>query len=217
METISLQAKMRTATGKMVADLRAQGEVPGVLYGNGIESQSISMPYNVFEKVYRKAGESSLIDLAIDGKGTVKTLIYDITVDPLTSRFTHVDFFQVKMTEKLTTNIPLIFAGEAKAVKELGGIFVKNMDEVEVRCLPGDLVHEIAVDLAKLATFEDAITLKDLVVSKGIEILGDLETIVATVTSPISEAELKALDQAPIENVDQVAIVDEKGKKETAE
>ncbi len=102
-------------------------------------------------------------------------------------------------------------------MKELGGIFVKNMDEVEVRCLPGDLVHEITVDLAKLATFEDAITLKDLIVSKGIEILGDLETIVATVTSPISEAELKALDQAPIENVDQVAIVDEKGKKEAAE
>lgn len=214
MKSIKLDAQSRTVVGKKVQTLRDQGVIPAVIYGHGTEPQSVSVTLPVFEKVYREAGESSLIDLSIDNAGAVKTLIQEVQVDPVTNRVVHVDFYAVTMTEKLTATIPLKFVGEPKAVKELGGTLVKNISEVEVKCLPSDLVHEIEVDLSPLATFEDAITIGNLIVPKGIELLGTLDTTVAMVAPPITEAQLKALEEKPIEDVSAVEKVEEKDKEE---
>ncbi len=213
MKTLTLQASKRTITGKKVEELRKKGFVPAVLYGPDIENISISVPYSLFEKVYREAGESSLVNLIIDDGQAAKVLIQSIDSDPLSNRFVHADFFQVDMKEKLTIRIPIKFIGEPRAVKELGGILVKTVDEIEVRCLPDKLVSEIEVDVTSLATFEDAITMKDVVLPEGMELHQHVDDMVATVTQPISEEELKALEEKPIEDVSQVK-VEEKGKKE---
>lgn len=216
METYHLPVAVRTATGKKTAALRTEGMLPGVVYGHGTENVNISVAYIPFEKIYKTAGENSLVDLVIDGKPPVKVLIHDIQRDALSYRYSHVDFYTVRMNEKLTTNIPLDFIGESKAIEEQSGILVKTMEEVEVRCLPNDLVHDIKVDISKLATFEDQITIADLIVPKGMEIMHEPDEVVATVDEPISEAELAALDEKVEENVEAVE-VEKKGKEEEGE
>ncbi len=217
METILLHAQARNETGKGVAALRDSGVIPAVVYGRDCQPINISLAYNTFERAYRSAGETSLVDLVIDNGQPIKTLIHEVQHDPVKGRFLHVDFYQVRMTEKLTTNVPLIFVGEAKAVKELGGTLVKSLDEVEVRCLPGDLVHEIEVDLTPLATFEDHITVSDLKLPKGLEVLDEADVIVASVSAPMTEEQLKALEEKPVEDVANVEVASEKGKKEEEE
>lgn len=210
MKSVSLQAEKRDILGKKTAELRAKGLLPAVLYGQA-ESVSISVPFALFEKAYKQAGASTLVDLSVDGGAAVKTLIHDVQVDPVTDRTIHVDFYQVKMTEKLTATIPLKFIGEPKAVKELGGTLVKNIDEVEVRCLPGDLVSDIEVDLASLKTFEDSITVQNLNVPRGIEVLAQGDAIIATVTASLSEEDVKKLEeQGAAGDISTVAKVEEK-------
>lgn len=212
MENIVLQAKTRTILGKKVEALREQKLIPAVVYGVG-DSQSITLEYVPFEKAFRQSGESTLVDLVVDSGKPVKVLVHDVQREPIRSRITHVDFYQVKMDQKLTLNIPLKFIGEAKAVKELGGILVKQLDEVEVRCLPGDLVHEIEVDMSNLATFEDSIRFSDVHLPKGIELVSDSQAIVALVMPPVSEAELAAMEQQSTADVSTIEVVG-KGKKE---
>lgn len=212
-QTYCIEADQRSKEGQDLQKLRMSGKVPAILYGNGVENKLLTVSYSQLEKIYSQAGESSLVDVVIESQAPLKTLIQDVQRDVRTGRFVHVDFHQVSMTTKLTANIPLHYVGEAKAVKELGGIFVKNISEVEVRCLPSDLVHQIEVDISRLATFEDFIRLKDITLPSGIEIHGNVETIIALVSAPISEAELQKLSEKPVEDVTTVK-VEEKKKKD---
>lgn len=214
METFVLEAQLRDITGKKVSALREKGLIPAVLYGHNVKGKMVSVPEIPFTKVFQKAGESSLIDLAIGSEPAVKVLVYDIQKDPLTEAFTHVDFYQVDMTEKLTTEIPLKFVGESRAMKELAGILVKSVNELNVRCLPGDLVHEIEVDISPLVTFDDAIKISDIILPPGIEALNNANDVIATVTAPISEADLKALEEKPVEDVTAVKVEEKKKKEE---
>lgn len=216
-ESYSLQAVLRNIEKDDVDTIRATGYLPAVLYGKGIVNQHLTISYPNFLKVYRSAGESSLVDLSIQDQSVVKVLVHDVSYDLRTGKIIHADFYQVNMAEKLNATIPLVFIGEPKAVKELNGILVKNVSEVEVRCLPGDLVHEITVDLSPLATFEDTICIKDLTVPKGIEIHEQPDVIVATVTESISEEELAKLSEKPVEDVESVAQVEKKKKDEGSE
>jgi len=158
-----------------------------------------------------------LVDLTIDSGAAHKVLIQDVQRDPLLGRILHVDFREVKMDEKLEAEIKLEFVGEAPAVKAHGGILVRAKEHVSVRALPGDLVHEITVDLSSLANINDSIKVGDLKVPMGIEILDGEEEIVAVINEPISEAELAALDAAPTTaDVSAVKVETEEKKAERA-
>lgn len=209
-----LQAKKREITGKRVKDLREAGMIPAVLYGRGVDSKNLSVEYQPFIKVFKKTGESALVDLSVDADAPVKVLIYDVLCDPITDKFAHVDFYQVKMTEKLKTKIPLKFINEAPAIKELGGILFKGFEAVEVECLPGDLVPEIEVDISVLKTFEDILHLKDLRLPKGIELVLKTNEVMVKVAAPRTEEELKALEEKVEEKVGEVKVVAEEKKKE---
>lgn len=195
MEKIELKVKTRQAVGKELNKLRQEGFVPAVLYGHNTKNQNIQVSARELAKIYSQAGESTLIDLTIDDKAPTKVLIQDTQRDPVKDSFVHVDFYQVNMTEKITTEIELNFIGESKAVKELGGVLVKNTNSIEVKCLPGDLVSKIDVDISVLETFDDAIHVKDLDVSDKIKVLTDIEEIVATVMPPRTAEELEKLDE----------------------
>lgn len=212
METIALQAKPRIVSGKQVSQLREKGILPAVVYGHGVDTRSIEVEAGVFEKVLKKAGESSLVDLTVDGAATVRVLIQEVQRDPLLSRVTHIDFREVNMKEKLEATIQLRFIGESPAVKGLGAILVRNLTEVKVRCLPDALVHEIDVDLTGLKAFGDHLKVSDIKVPEGIEMLSDENDSVVVINEPISEAELAAMDAKPVEDVTQVKVA-EKEKK----
>lgn len=166
-----------------------------MVYGHGITPTSISINASEFQKVYRKAGMSSLIDVVVDGAAPVKALIQEVQVHHLTMRPSHVDLRQIRMDEALTVEVPLVFDGEAPAVKELAGTLVHAYDALTVTCLPNDLPHELHVDLTKLKTFDDAITIADLVLPAGVKIAEEPTTTIASVTAPLTEEQLKKLEE----------------------
>jgi large subunit ribosomal protein L25 len=174
------------------AKTRAGGMIPAIVYGHGIATQHLALPYPAFEKVFRKAGESTIITLVVEGKPK-NVLIQDVQRHYLTGRYQHIDFYEVSMTEKLKATVPLVFIGISKAVKEQSGILVTVLNEVEVECLPADLPHNIEVDISVLDTFGKAIHVRDLNVDSKVTIMAPAEETVATVTPPRDvEAELAA-------------------------
>lgn len=214
MEAIKLALKKRDASVK-AKTLRAKSLVPGVIYGHGTENKNVMSDYNSFHKAFKAAGESTLLDLEIEGDGTVKALVKDWQVDPLSNRYIHVDFYQVNLKEKLKTEIALNFIGESPAVKEQGGSIIKTLDSVLVECLPTDLVHSIDVDVSVLKSFDDMIAVKDLVVPPGIEILENADEVIVKIEAPMTEDQLKAMENAA--PIDVTAVKTEAEVKAAAE
>lgn len=182
MET-KLSAQLREKNERLGADF-----IPGVVYGKGVENKNLKIKKVEFEKAFAKAGESNLIDLDF-GSGAVKVLVKEVQREVLKNAFSHVDFYQVNMKEKITAEIPLHFIGESKAIKELGGVLIKDIDHLEVECLPGDLVDHIDVDISVLNTFEDGIRINDLALPKGIVATSHTNDMVAAVKEPKVEEE----------------------------
>ncbi len=176
---IKLQAQSRVKNEKLEKDFMA-----AVVYGQGSENLILKIKINNFIKAYEAAGESNLIDLEIDSSKNIKVLIKEIQKNPIKGFFIHVDFYLVDMSKEISTEIPLIFVGESKAIKELGALLVKNIDEVSVECLPADLVDHIDVDISVLAGMNDIIKVRDLIVPSGIKILNNPLDAVATVSEP---------------------------------
>lgn len=217
METISLNATPRTVMGKQVKQWRLKGQCPAILYGAGIASLPLFIDSKQFVYAWKNAGKSTLVDLLVEGKENIKALIVDVKVHAVHSRLQHVDFFQVDLTKKVRTKIPLKFIGESVAVKTLGGIFVAQLNEVEIECLPSDLVHEISVEVSALKNFHEVILVSHIVAPAGITILTSGQVIVATVQEPRSEDELKALSETVVMDVTQVAKVEKKEKEKDEE
>jgi len=199
-----------------VSEMRKKGLIPGVLYGGEAKPVSLTIDYVSFAKLYNEAGESSLIDFKVGDSAPVKVLIHELQYDPIKGKITHVDFRQINMNKEMHATVELVFIGESPAVKGLGGTLIKNLDSVEIKCLPKDLVSEIQVDLSVLNTFEDVIHVKDLKVPTGISISDDLEQVIAKVAAPLTEEELKAMEEATAPAIDQIE-VEKKGKEEVAE
>lgn len=215
-EKISLKASKREITGKKVSQIRKAGFIPAVLYGNKIEPQAISINMLDFVKAFEKAGTSSLIDLKIDEASQIKVLTHEPQIDPVRGFPIHVDFYKVRMDEKIKTEIPLEFIGESDAEKNQDGTLVTNRDNVEVECLPSDLVHNIEIDITSLKTFEDQITVADIKIPQGIEILTDMEEVIAFVEPPRSEEEMAELEESAADE-EQEAIDKMGSEGETAE
>ena len=192
--------------------------MPAVLYGPKIkETLLLEVDSKEFEKVYKETGESTLISLEVQGKKEKNlVLIHAVERDSLTEKPIHIDFYQPSLEEKIAAKVPIVFEGEAPAVKELGGTLVKNISEIEVKALPQNLPREIRVNIGSLKTFTDHILIKNLEVQEGVEIQRNPEEIVASVSLPERiEEELKK----PIEEkAEEVEKVDEKKPAvETAE
>jgi large subunit ribosomal protein L25 len=218
METVGLEAKKRTAKGKKIQGLRAEGMVPAVLYGHGVKSESLEVSSRILEKIYRQAGGSKIIALKI-GEGRPKNvLIYDVQRGPVKGELTHVDFYAIKMDEELKAEVPLHFVGESTAVYQGEGTLVKGFETVEVECLPGDLPESIEVDISILDDFEKSITLEDLKIPKGVKLLEeDLTASVAKIEAPRSDEEMAELEEGVGETVPEgvadeaEAVVEENG------
>ena len=217
METLTLNAAKREEIGNRRPErLRVNASIPAVIYGSDVKSTSIAVNDREFSRVYRAAGESTLVDLVIDNAKPVKVLIQDLQRDVMRGDVIHVDFFQVNMNKEIDAEIKLKLVGEAPAVRELGGTLIQTLEELNVRCLPGALVHEIEVDVTGLKTFEDAVHVSDLVIPEGMRVTNEPEESVVIVEEPRSEDELAKLNEVVATYVTQVE-VEKKGKEETEE
>lgn len=214
MEKINLKVTLRGE--ESLKQEREKGMIPAVLYGQKKENKSLWLEELAFGKVFEKAGENTVVVLDLEGGAKDNVLICDYQIDPLSGKFRHVDFLRINMKEDVETNVPLVFVGEAPAVKEKGGILIKVLDEVEVKCLPGNIPQEFEVDLTKLVNFEDVIAISDLAIPEGVEILDDPETVIASVSEPRSEEELAELNEKVEEDVSKVSEVKEKTEEESA-
>lgn len=188
---MQLTAQLRTHIGKNINSLRAKGFIPAELYGRGVENLHLSVSVKDFSKVFRNAGESTVINLAVEGHTTpFSVLIHDLQEDSIRNEIRHVDFYAVRMDEKITISIPFSFTHEAPAVKEKNGVLVKAMHEVKVEALPGDLPHFLVVDLSPLTDIGATIHLRDIALPSGVRALVDLESVVATITAQAAAEEV---------------------------
>lgn len=198
MQSLSLASQPRTETKKAVLALRQQDKIPAIVYGHGFAQAQITIGYGEFEKVYKQAGNSTLVDLDLGTGAPVKVLIKEVQREPMNDRITHADFHVVRTDEKLKIDIILHFNNIAPAVKDLGGILVTPITKLEVACLPKDLVHEIEVDISNLKTFDDVIRVCDIALPAGILALSHAEEVVALVQPPRTEQELASLEEKPV-------------------
>ncbi|MDZ4285121.1 MAG: 50S ribosomal protein L25 [Patescibacteria group bacterium] len=203
----TLHAERRTKRGKRLRHLRAAGMLPAVLYGPKEETTSLSLSRSEFEKVFKEAGESTVITLAgLDEDKDV--LVQDIAYHPVSNAPLHVDFYAIERGKKVTVNVPLTFIGEAPVLK-IGGTFTKVLYELEVEAMPKDLPHEIEVDVSSLAEFDSHLTVGDVRVPPNVTVHNNAADIVAVASEVIEEVD------EPVAPVDMSAIeVEEKGKKE---
>ncbi len=216
---IELDAQKREVLGGKVKKLRRDGYVPAILYGKGQEPISLQVGLKDFNKALKTAGESTLVYINVDGQ-SYPTIIHDVSYDSITDEILHADFYKVRLDEKIKTSIPVVFTGEAPAVKELGGIFIRNVNELEVEALPQNLPHELTIDISVLKNFGDKVTVKDL--KTGLGALAKLTTedddaIIATVQEPLSEEELKASLEEPTAGVEDVEVIEKEKKEEAVE
>lgn len=200
-QTIEITAKTRNKSDATNNALREQGLVPAVLYGPGADSLSLVLNTKEIEKVAKEAGENSLVSVKVEGDGSHTVLIHDMSRHPVSGDLLHVDLYKVNLKKVVTAAVPLVFVGDAPAVKDLGGILVKNIYELEVEALPTDLPHQLEVDLASLKAIEDHITIADIKVPSEVKILANASDIIVVVAPPRAQEELEA---APEEVVGEI-------------
>lgn len=210
---ISLSAKIRKDFGKKTKSIKGAGQIPAVVYGFGAKNISIQLDEKEFRSVFQKAGESSLIELSVEGEKEKKpVLVHDLQKDPVSDKIIHIDFYQPNLKEEVEVKIPLVFEGTAPAEKDLGGTLAKNLLEIEVKALPQNLPHEIKISIETLKTFDDHILVKDIVLPVGVVALKKPEEIVASVLPPQKIEE--ELAEEIKENVEDVEKVEKEKKQE---
>lgn len=205
--TMSITATLRNGNA---ADIRAAGNIPAVVYAPQMETMSIALEASAFEKLYREAGESTIIELALDGqKEPMSVLVQDVQIDPVKGTALHVDFYKVTEGQELSADIELHFIGESPAVKQ-GGTLVMQRDSIDVTCLPKDLIDHIDVDISVLVEIGDSIHISDLAIPETITVSDDTELLVATVIAPRAAEEEESTEEMSIDDIQ----VEEKGKQE---
>ena len=200
MDNAALTVQVRDTDDKAKA-LRREGFIPAEYYGNGVENLSIQMDYQSFRRLYRQAGDNTVIDLNIEGKGAKKVLVHNVDYDPVSGNYMHVDFIHVNMNEEVTTHVPIVLEGLAPAVKELGGVLMQNLDQIEIRCLPAHLLHEITLNVESLVDFHSVLHVSDIKLPSTVELLTDPSVTVATVVAP-REEEPETVEEVDVASVE---------------
>jgi large subunit ribosomal protein L25 len=220
MEKVVIKATKRDVVGKQVKALRRAGQLPAVIYGRHNEPINVSLDAHSASLALVKVTSSSLVTLDVDGT-EYPVLVREKQRDYIKNRLLHVDFLAVSLTEKLRTAVSLNFVGVSLAVKDFGAVFVHNLEQFHVECLPTDLPERIDVDISPLARIGDGVRVKDVVVPDNIRVLENPDTMVAVASAPKVEEEAVAVAGAegavvaPTSTEPELAV--ERGKKEDEE
>ena len=191
----TLAAATREITGKKVAHLRRAGRLPGVLFGHGLASENVSVDAHEFELLHRRVGNTTLIDVEVDGDKARPALIYGVQREPLKHRMMHIDLFVVRMTEELTVDVPVTVSGTAGAVEGLGGT-LSHVSSIKVRALPDRLPSHIEVPIDSLADFDSVVHVRDLAIPADVTLVTDGAEIAARVLPPRVEEVVEVAETA---------------------
>lgn len=182
MEHLELRTQARTTRGKQVKRLRADGWIPAVVYSADMPTKSIQVQERSLFMTLKEAGSTTLINLFVEDESEPHVVLArEIQRDAITGQLVHVDFYQVRLTEMVKTMPRLEFVGESPLVKHGDAVMIHGMTEIEVECLPTDLIHSILVDVSVLERMDDNILVGDLPVPPGVTVLADPGDVVASV------------------------------------
>jgi len=185
-----LTAEPRAVLGKQVAQLRRDGRLPGVVYGQGHESEAISLDLHEFELLHRHTGRHAVLDLNVAGARTAQpVLLQGIQEHPISRRPIHVDLLLVNLQEEMTVDVPVVAVGESVAIEKLGGVLLHLHDSVVVRAKPDDLPSSLELDISSLDSFEAVLHVSDLRVPEGVTLVTDPSEPIARVQQPRIEEE----------------------------
>ncbi len=188
MKQEELKVITRDTLGKKVRFLRRKGLTPANLYGPNIESIPLQVETTLLKRLIARVGRNALVTLMVDGKPRV-VMIRDIQRNPLTDDLLHVGFFQVEMTHRVKTEVPLLFLGDAPAAKSSRVMLLQNLTALQVEALPGELPRNIEVDLSGLEEIGQTIHVRDIPVSDTLEVLNDPDQVVVRVMETRVEVE----------------------------
>jgi len=215
-QQIELAAKERSVIRKHVKQLRREGWTPGVMYGHDFAPVSLQFEAKNLRRLLSQVGGSQLISIKVEGHDEPEmALVRDVQRDPILPIVLHVDFYRVAMTERLTTEIPLIVIGESYPVTQNEGILLQGISSIEVECLPGDLVDSIEVDISGLAELDMGVYVRDLAIPSGIDLLTSIDEMIVRVVPLAEEEELEELLEEVIgDEVDEVEVITEAQEEE---
>lgn len=193
MEQIPLKAEIRTITGRKVKKLRREGLIPAHVFGHKVETIHVQVNKPEFLKVFGQAGETGIVDLAIDSKSH-PVMIRNVQIHPVTDETLHIDFYQVNLSEKVTVNVPLEVVGESPAVEKKIGLLLTPVTEVEIEALPADIPESIEVDVSALANIGDEIKVSDLKVDRSKVKITTPEELIAAQIGELVTKEMEAVE-----------------------
>lgn len=207
--TIELKAERRLKFGKANRSLRAAGLIPAELYGRGIQNLHLVVKEKDFNKIFKEAGETGVIQIEVDGEKH-PVLIHEVDRDYLSGAIVHVDFHQIQMNEKIRVHVPVEVVGDSPAVKGLGGVLNRTLSGIEVEAFPADLPQKFTVDISGLTELNQSIYVRDIALPQGVQVLVSPDTVVLTITTPVKEDVAPA---APVE-VGEIKVETEEKKAE---
>lgn len=188
--TDAYQVQPRTVVGKTVAKLRREGVLPASIYGRGVESVAVQLPYVVARDLMNAHGYNSLINVQVDGEAKPRPVVVkQVAQNPVTRELWHLDFYQVDLTRKISGPVTVHFTGEAPAVVDHNAVLVIHADTVIVEALPADMPESLEVSLDSLAEFDTYLYAKDIKTGEGVEVISEPEFLLAAVTRPRIVAE----------------------------
>jgi large subunit ribosomal protein L25 len=202
MERLELRTQARTTRGKQVKQLRAKGWIPAVVYGADMPTKSIQVQERSLFTTLEESGSTTLINLFVEDESEPHVVLArEIQRDVITGQLVHVDFYQVRLTETVKTMPRLEFLGESPLAKQGDAVLIYGMTEIEVECLPTDLINSIPVDVSVLERMDDNILVSDLPVPPGVTVLADPGDVVASVvpTRMVIEEEVEVEELEELE------------------
>ncbi len=217
MEELKLAAEKRDLLGKKNRFLRRRGITPAHLFGHSLESLSLQCDTTELKRVIAHAGETRLISLEVHGeKEPKRVFVREIQRDALGKHLLHVDFYQIRMGEKMTMDVPIVLTGEAPAMKTKGRMLSRGITELPIECLPDKVPPQIEIDISTLEELEQAIQVKDIVLDPDITVQVDPEQLIVKVTEVMIEVE-EVPEVPEEEEVEGEEEVEEGAEKPTAE
>jgi large subunit ribosomal protein L25 len=215
MEEIELQANNRDILGKGVRFLRSQGITPVHLFGHDLESLALQCQTAKLERSLAEAGEIRLVSLRVgDEKKTRPVLVREVQRESLTSKLLHVDFYQVKMDEKVEVEVPIVLVGEGPALEAKGNRLLRELDTLTVECLPNRIPTSLEVNIGSLTEAGQAVRVKDIAVDSDITVLGSPEQVVVTVIAQPEEEKKAVAEEAVVKPPEEAKQAEEKPKQE---
>jgi len=197
MDSLSIKANKREILGKKVRFLRREGVTPVHIFGHNLKSQALQCDTDTLQRIIRQAGTSRLVAVKVEGdKNPRSVFIREIQKNELTGQLLHVDFYQIRKTEKIKADIPLVFIGEAPAMQLKGRLLAQELSSISVECLPDKLPPQIEIDLSSLEELGQAIHVGDITLDSDIIITTPPERLITKVSEVREEEEMLAAEEA---------------------